>query len=121
MLIWGTLTGLVCALGLGIVMHLAVDGDDYSALKSGAITGLVLGIILGSTWGAARKEYVGTLGDVLIGMLVGGVWSTLHYLYELKFISPPDDSIYIFMVIGVICGAVAGFLSVMLKQYIDNR
>ena len=70
-----------------------------------------MGIILGSTWGAARKDYVGILGDVLIGVIVRAVWSALGYFRELILIAAPNEPMYFYLLIGGNCGAVAGISS----------
>ena len=121
MLVWGGGVGLVFALGFGLLSQLLISQEDFNGFTSGATSGLVLGIIIGCTWGSARKEYVGILGDVLIGMIVGGACTSIQYMYESIFISIPDESMYIFVIMGIFCGAAAGFLSVWLKHYLDKR
>jgi hypothetical protein len=121
MIVWGLSGGLIFALCIGLLCHILFDEFDNGMGWGGANMGFLLGIILGSTWGAARKEYVGTLGDVLIGILVGSVWSFIQYFYESRFIAPPDDPMYLHVIMGAICGAVAGFMCIGIKYYIDNH
>jgi hypothetical protein len=100
MVVWGLGAAMVMALVIGLLAQLLFGSADMGAFWGGANTGFLLGVILGSTWGAARKDYVGILGDVLIGVIVGAVWSALGYLRELILIAPPNEPMYLYVLIG---------------------
>jgi hypothetical protein len=119
-LLWG-LGGAVCGAaalgGLSFLVLSAVIGNlDLDSFWGGADFGVLIGFLLCFMWGVVSRSDAGMLVSMLVGAAVGVVATVLHYWVESYLIAQSNLPVYVFALIGLTGGTVAGFVCVWIRE-----
>jgi len=119
---WGLIVAIPLGLLGGVCMWIMFwDNVGTSGAVSGFEFGALVGFMIGSIWGVTSTLELAPGIAAIYGTGIGGAEMLVNYGIEAAAVSVPDHGAHMYALMGCGAGAVAGWASMMLKEYHDER
>lgn len=122
--LWGSAGAIAGALTIGLialVLSAGVDNVGKRAVILGcAEFGLLIGFLLGSTWGMVKSLDLSYAMGAAVAAPAGLILATIHHLVEVSLVAASDYPFYMSGVMGLAGGAFVGVVAVWFKEFHAN-
>lgn len=122
--LWGSAGAISGAIVVGLLAALfagGVSGTGARAVILGcAEFGLLLGFLLGSTWGMVKTLDLSYAMGAAVAAPAGLILATIHHLVEVSLVAVSDYPFYMSGIMGMAGGAFVGIVAVWFKEYHAN-
>lgn len=121
-LAWGVgaaaLFGIIAAVPLHALLS---ERGTYTGFITGLGAGGVIGMVLGTVWGATSVLKTELGMSALIGLVLGAVEVTIHYYIEWAVLARGDLPVYMYTLMGCGAGAAVGACCAVFRSYRENE